>query len=479
MEYKNFINGKWVDDHHQNHFPVYNPSTGEILGNVPKISKEQVSEAIDSASAAFPAWSKLTAEKRGKYLKRLYQLILNHKNELGELITLEQGKPLKEAIGEVVYGAGFVEWYSEEAKRIRGDMLPSSHTDKRIMVIKQPVGVVAAITPWNFPFAMITRKIAPALAAGCTVIIKPASQTPLCAIKLIELLDEAGFPKGVVNLVTGDSKEIGETFLEDFRVRKITFTGSTAVGKHLYKSSAATMKRLSLELGGHAPFILFDDGNMNNAVAGAIASKFRNCGQVCIASNRFYIHSSIKNEFIEKLVTGIQLLKQGDGLEKDIDLGPLIDGKAYEKISSQIKDAVSKGAVIECGGKGKSPDHPGNGGYFYEPTVLSNVTPDMKIYQEETFGPVLPIIEFKNDNEVIEMANATTYGLAAYLYTESLSRGIQVSEALEYGIVGLNDGAPSSVQAPFGGFKESGLDREGGHYGIEPFLETKYISIGL
>ncbi len=257
MEYKNFINGKWVDDHHQNHFPVYNPSTGEILGNVPKISKEQVSEAIDSASAAFPTWSKLTAETRGKYLKRLYQLILNHKNELGELITLEQGKPLKEAIGEVVYGAGFVEWYSEEAKRIRGDMLPSSHTDKRIMVIKQPVGVVAAITPWNFPFAMITRKIAPALAAGCTVIIKPASQTPLCAIKLIELLDEAGFPKGVVNLVTGDSKEIGETFLEDFRVRKITFTGSTAVGKHLYKSSAATMKRLSLELGGSCSLYTF------------------------------------------------------------------------------------------------------------------------------------------------------------------------------------------------------------------------------
>lgn len=393
-------------------------------------------------------------------------------------MTLEQGKPLQEALGEVLYAAAFVEWYAEEAKRVYGENIPASKENKRIHVLKQPVGVVASITPWNFPAAMITRKLAPALAAGCTVVAKPASSTPLTAVRIFELIEKAGFPKGVVNLVTGDAKVVGKALMDDFRVRKLTFTGSTEVGKILMAQAADTMKRVSLELGGHAPFIAFEDANLDRAVSGALASKLRNCGQVCVASNRFYIQESIVDEFIDKMKEGLKGYKLGDGLEEGVNLGPLVDEDVYSKVQKHIEDAVSKGARIEYGGLGNKSDR-SKGGYFQPPTLLSNVTEDMLIMQEETFGPVIPILTFKTEEEAIERANNSKYGLAAYFYTESLSRSIRVSEALEYGIIGVNDGVPSTPEAPFGGFKESGIGREGGHFGIEGFLETKYISIEL
>ncbi|NBG87004.1 NAD-dependent succinate-semialdehyde dehydrogenase [Isachenkonia alkalipeptolytica] len=475
---KNYINGNWTEGD-AGSFSVNNPATGEVLAMVPKASPEQVRGAVDDAETAFRFWSKETAETRSNHLRRLYDLILENVEELGRTITLEQGKPLKEGIGEVRYGASFVQWYSEEAKRVTGEMIPASHKNKRIMVLKQPVGVVAAITPWNFPFAMITRKIAPALAAGCTVIIKPASQTPISAIKIMELVEKAGFPKGVVNLVTGDAASIGNVFLDHKKIKKITFTGSTEVGKELYRGAADTVKRISLELGGHAPFILFDDGKLFDSIQGALASKFRNCGQACISSNRFYVQQGIQAEFIEGLKIQLKSFRQGNGLTSDTDLGPLIDQRAYEKVSDHVTDALSKGAALEYRGDIPAKKPNGEGGYFYPPTILSGIGPDMKIYREETFGPVIPIIPFREEEELLTMANDSDYGLAAYVYTQDLSRALRVSEALEYGIIGLNDGAPSTAQAPFGGFKESGIDREGGHYGIEPFLETKYISIGL
>jgi len=475
---KNYINGNWIKGESGN-LSVNNPATGEVLATVPKISSNQVKAAVDDAEIAFQSWSKEVAETRSAYLRQLYNLILENEEDLGRTITLEQGKPLKEAIGEVRYGASFVQWYSEEAKRVSGEMIPASHKNKRIMVLKQPVGVVAAITPWNFPFAMITRKIAPALAAGCTVIIKPASQTPISAIKILELVDKAGFPKGVVNLVTGEASSIGKVLLEHKKVKKITFTGSTEVGKELYRNSANTVKRISLELGGHAPFIVFDDAKLPDSIQGALASKFRNCGQACISSNRFYVQRGIHADFVKGLKENLKNYRQGNGLISDMDLGPLIDQSAYEKVVDHVRDALSKGAVLEY--KGVAPDNNpnGNGSYFYPPTILSGIRPNMKIYREETFGPVIPIIEFEEENALLDMANDTDYGLAAYVYTRDLSRALTISEGLEYGIIGLNDGAPSTAQAPFGGFKESGIEREGGHFGIEPFLETKYISIGL
>ncbi len=475
---KNYINGAWVAGT-SDPLVVHNPATGEIIASVPKISTEGVSAAVEDADRAFRLWSKETADTRSKYLRRLYELILENEQELATTITLEQGKPLKEALGEIRYGASFVAWYSEEAKRISGEIIPASDKNKRIMVLKQPIGVVAAITPWNFPFAMITRKIAPALAAGCTVIVKPASQTPISAIKIMELVEKAGFPKGVVNLVTGEASSIGKALLGNKKVKKITFTGSTEVGKELYRNSADHVKRISLELGGHAPFIVFDDGDLQESINGALSSKFRNCGQACISSNRFYVHENILPRFVKGLIHKLKSLRQGNGLTSDTDLGPLIDRKAYQKVEEHVSDALSKGAKLEYQGEAPKIDGDSKSGYYYPPTILSGIQPHMKIYSEETFGPVIPIMAFTEEGDVVSMANDSDYGLAAYLYTRDLSRGVRVSEALEYGIVGLNDGAPSAAQAPFGGFKESGIGREGGHFGIEPFLETKYISIGL
>ena len=477
--YKMFINGVWKDSVSGETSSVNNPATGEILGTVPHGGSEDTKKAIDAANTAFKTWSKTTANERSELLKNWFNLIVSEKENIAKIMTLEQGKPLHEAEAEVLYAASFVEWYAEEAKRIYGETIPAWKPNKRIMVTKQPVGVVGAITPWNFPAAMITRKLAPALAAGCTVVTKPAPQTPLTAIKLFELLEKAGFPKGTANLVTGDAEKIGMALTEDRKVKKITFTGSTEVGKKLMSQASGSIKRLSLELGGHAPFIVFEDADLDKAIEGALASKFRNCGQACIASNRFYIQENVMDKFVEKLKSKLESFKIGNGLENGIDLGPVIDKKAYEKINRHIEDAVSKGGEILLGGKGFKEGDLEDSGYFFTPTILSNLSQDMIVMSEETFGPVVPVVSFKTEEELINLANNTNYGLAAYVYTESLSRGIKITEELEYGIVGLNDGAPSTAQAPFGGFKESGVAREGGHYGLEAFLEVKYISIGL
>ncbi|WP_458415462.1 NAD-dependent succinate-semialdehyde dehydrogenase [Schinkia sp. CFF1] len=470
-----FINGERVNSENQEFIEVINPATNKVIASIPNGGKVEARKSVDAAHAAFKAWSKKTANDRSELLMKWFQLIEENKEELGRIMTIEQGKPLKEAIGEVNYANSFISWYAEEGKRIYGETIPATHVNKRILVQKQPVGVIAAITPWNFPAAMITRKVAPALAAGCTAVIKPATQTPLTALKLIELAAEAGIPKGVLNIVTGDSRAIGEAWLEDDRVRKITFTGSTEVGKILMKGAADTVKKLSLELGGHAPFIVMDDANLDKAVKGVIASKFRNAGQTCICTNRVYVHESIKEQFNEKYTAAVKKLKVGNGLDSGVDVGPLIDGKALDKVKEHIKDALSKGAVVLTGGNAVNIEN----GFYFEPTILSNVTDDMLCMTEETFGPLAPVTTFKTEEEVIERANASKYGLAAYVFTESLGRAIRISEQLEYGIVGVNDGLPSVAQAPFGGFKESGLGREGGHYGIEEFLEIKYISFEI
>lgn len=477
--FKMYINGEWIEAQGQKCLEVVNPATGEILGTVPKGGKAEAENAIQAAYEAFPRWSSLTAASRAAYLRKAYDLMVAHQDEIAEIMTLEQGKPLAEAKGEVLYAASFMEWYAEEAKRIYGEMIPASKENKRIMVLRQPVGVTAAITPWNFPAAMVTRKLAPALAAGCTIILKPASQTPLTAVKIFELMEKAGIPKGVVNLVTGSAGEVGNTLMEDSRVRKITFTGSTEVGKMLIKQSAETVKRISMELGGHAPFIVFDDADMEQAVEGAVESKLRNCGQVCIASNRFYVQEGILGAFVEKLKLRLQDYKMGNGMEEGVRIGPMIDRRGFEKVESHIRDAVEKGAQIAVGGQGyHGADHE-DAGFFFEPTILTGVKENMAVMSEETFGPLIPIITFKTEEEAVQAANDTPYGLAAYLFTQSLSRAFRVSEKLEYGIIGVNDGLPSTAQAPFGGFKESGIGREGGHYGIDAFLETKFISIGI
>ncbi|MDK2919350.1 MAG: succinate-semialdehyde dehydrogenase / glutarate-semialdehyde dehydrogenase [Candidatus Petromonas sp.] len=474
-----YINGEWIEADSGEYFDVLNPANGDVVGRAAKGGKNETERAITAAHDAFESWTELPAQERSIYLRRWFKLIMEEKEEIGRIMTLEQGKPLQEAIGEVKYAASFVEWYAEEGKRVYGETIPASFENKRILVHRQPVGVVGAITPWNFPAGMITRKIAPALAAGCTVVIKPAYNTPLTAVKLFELLDRAGFPKGVANLVIGEAKEIGNSLMEDSRVRKITFTGSTEVGKLLMAQAAKTVKNISLELGGHAPLIVFDDADLDKAVEGALVSKFRNGGQVCIATNRIYVHKDIEEKFLEKLVSRVKQLKVGNGLEDGVDIGPVINKDGYEKINEHIEDAVSKGAKVETGGKGRHEGGHEEAGYFFEPTVISSINDDMCIMKEETFGPVVPVTTFETEEEVIRFANDTNYGLAAYLFTESLSRGLRVSEKLEYGIVGLNDGKPSTAQAPFGGFKESGIGREGGRFGIEEFLEVKYISIGL
>ena len=451
---------------------VTNPATTEVIATISNGGKKEAKHAVDAAHTAFKEWSQYSAYERSELIRKWFDLINENKEDLAHTMTLEQGKPLKEALGEIQYANGFISWYAEEGKRIYGEQIPATQRNKRLFVHKQPVGVVAVITPWNFPAAMITRKVAPALAAGCTVVIKPAEQTPLTALKMAALAEEVGIPKGVINTVTGDAKSIGEAWLEDDRVRKLTFTGSTEVGKLLMKGSSETVKKVSLELGGHAPVIVMADTDLEKAVDGVISSKFRNAGQTCVCSNRIYVHETIVDSFTEKLLEKVKSLKIGNGLEEGVDIGPLIDENAVEKVQKHVKDAVSKGASIVYGGKER-------GGLFYEPTVISNVNDDMLCMKDETFGPVAPITTFKTEEEAVERANDSIYGLAAYVFTENITKGIRISEQLEYGIVGLNDGLPSTPQAPFGGFKQSGLGREGGHHGIEEYLEVKYISVGL
>ncbi|MEZ2458371.1 NAD-dependent succinate-semialdehyde dehydrogenase [Salinicoccus roseus] len=466
-----YINGEWTGKELEQ-MDVTNPATGETIASVPKGGGDEARAAVDAAAAALKEWRALTAEERNAYLFRWHQLIHEHREEIGRIMTEEQGKPLKEAIGEVDYANGYISWYAEEGKRIYGDIIPASHRNKRLFVIKQPVGVVAAITPWNFPAAMITRKVGPAMAAGCTVVVKPASQTPLTAFKLVELAEAAGVPKGVINVITGSSRQIGEVWTQDSRVRKLTFTGSTGVGKQLMKDSADTMKKISLELGGHAPFIITKDADLDKAVNGVVMSKFRNAGQTCVCTNRVYVHASIEEAFNDKLRETVSGLNMGNGLESDTDIGPLIDDSAVETVDNQVKDAVDRGGTLVCGGdRGE--------GLFYQPTVVTGVSDEMLCMREETFGPLLPVTVFHDEEEVIERANNSPYGLAAYVFTEKIGEAIRISEALEYGIIGLNDGGPSTPQAPFGGFKESGLGREGGYYGIEDYLETKYISLSF
>ncbi|WP_079508777.1 NAD-dependent succinate-semialdehyde dehydrogenase [Mesobacillus jeotgali] len=469
--YSLFINGEWTGKELET-FDVINPATLEKIATVPNGGAEEAKLAADAAYEAFKIWSQYSAYERAELIWKWHHLINENKEDLATTLTMEQGKPLKEALGEITYANGFFSWYAEEGKRIYGETIPATGRDKRLFVQKQPVGVVAAITPWNFPAAMITRKVGPALAAGCTVVVKPAEQSPLTAFKLAELAEKAGFPKGVINIVTGNAQDIGKVWLEDTRVRKLTFTGSTEVGKLLMRGSADTVKKVSLELGGHAPVIVMDDANLEKAVDGVISAKFRNAGQTCVCSNRIYVHESIADAFTSKFIEKVEQLRVGNGLEGSVDIGPLIDDAAVEKVQRHIQDAIEKGARVATGGELVKDQ-------FFAPTVITNVNDDMLCMSEETFGPVAPITTFKTEEEAIERANDSIFGLAAYVFTENISRGIRITEALEYGIIGLNDGLPSTPQVPFGGFKQSGLGREGGHYGIEEFLEVKYISLGL
>lgn len=474
MDGRHYINGEWTDTG-DGKIEVMNPATGEVVGSVPNGGEQEATAAIEAAAAAFPEWSKTTAYHRAELLMKWHDLLLEHKEEIGEILTKEMGKPLAEAIGEIEYSASFVSWFAEEGKRVYGRTIPASKDGKRIQVNKQPVGVVVSITPWNFPAAMMARKMAPALAAGCTFVAKPAKMTPLTAVKMYELAIEAGFPKGVINLVTGSASKIGKVFTSHPDVRKLTFTGSTEIGKELMKQASETMLNLSLELGGHAPIIVLEDANMDLAVEGVMASKFRNAGQTCVCGNRIYVQQSIVEEFSQKLQQAAGNLKVGNGLDEGVQIGPLVDKDGYEKVENHVNDAVEKGAKVLVGGDGRSE----NNAYFYNPTVLVNATSDMLVMNEETFGPVAPIMSFETDEEAVKLANDTRFGLAAYFFTESMSRGTYLSENLDYGIVGWNDGAPSTAQAPFGGMKESGVGREGGQEGLEAFLETKYISIKL
>ncbi|MDQ0221153.1 NAD-dependent succinate-semialdehyde dehydrogenase [Peribacillus cavernae] len=474
-ELKMYVNGEWTDAQEGKTFSVTNPSTGKIVAHVPKGGRYETQQAIEAAGQAFKSWSKLTANERGKYLLKLRDLMHEYKDELAEIMSLEMGKPFTEAQGEVIFAASYFEWYAEEGRRIYGETIPASSPDKRLMVIRQPIGVVAAITPWNFPLAMMTRKIGPAMAAGCTGILKPAKQSPISALAFGKLVEMAGIPHGVVNVVTGDSGPISDEIFENPIVKKISFTGSTEVGKLLVTKSAPQLKRLSLELGGHAPFIVFEDADLEAAASGAIASKFRNTGQTCVCANRIYVQRSVIEKFSKLFVEKAQALKVGNSIDPSVDVGPLVSRDGLEKVEEHVHDALSKGAQLLCGGKrleGELAD-----GLFYEPTILAEVTADMLITNEETFGPVAPIIPFDTEEEVLQYANDTVYGLAAYFYTENASRSVRVSEALEFGIIGMNDAIPTVAQAPFGGIKESGMGREGGHQGMDDYLEDKYISM--
>ena len=468
-----YLDGTWLGGEWGETFPVTNPADGSILAQVPRMGRAVAERAIESAHAAFPSWAARTAKERSAILRRWHDLILENQEDLARLMTAEQGKPLAESRGEVAYGASFLEWYAEEAKRIYGETIPTPATTKRIFVLRQPVGVVAAITPWNFPNAMITRKCAPALAAGCTVVVKPAEDTPLSALALAALGERAGLPPGVFNIVTGDPKEIGAELTAHPLVRKLSFTGSTATGKLLMRQCADTVKKLSLELGGNAPFIVFDDADLEAAVAGALASKYRNTGQTCICANRILVQEGVYEAFAAGLAEAVAGLKVGPGLEGEVQQGPLINEKALEKVERLVADARAKGARILAGGKRHELGHT-----FFQPTILADVTPEMACAQEEIFGPVAPLFRFKDEAEAIRLANDTPYGLAAYFYSRDVGRVWRVAEALEYGIVGINEGIVSTEVAPFGGFKESGIGREGSHHGIEEYLELKYVCLG-
>jgi succinate-semialdehyde dehydrogenase/glutarate-semialdehyde dehydrogenase len=468
-----YIDGQWTHAKNDTVFEVFNPATSEKIGAVPDGDRQDAARAIDAAGKAFETWSTITAYQRSSYLYAAYRLMTERREHLARVMTTEQGKPLKAARNEVQYGADFLLWYAEEAKRIYGETLPAPRPDQRFIVMHQPVGVVGAITPWNYPVSMITRKVAPALAAGCTIVLKPAEATPLCAIEIFKILQEAGIPDGVVNLVTAqDPAPIGEEFLANPMVRKLTFTGSTAVGKLLARGAAEQMKRISLELGGHAPFIVFDDADPVYAAKGAMLVKFLNTGQACISPNRIFVHRSIIADFVAEAAARVSKMQAGNGLEAGVSIGPLVGPAALEKVERQVADALKLGATLVCGGR-RLTENNLDRGYFYAPTVLNNITDRMQIYREETFGPVAAIIPFDAEDQVIAMANDTQYGLASYVYTRDISRAMRAFERLRFGIVGINDINPTAAAAPFGGMKESGIGREGGREGIGEYLETK------
>jgi succinate-semialdehyde dehydrogenase/glutarate-semialdehyde dehydrogenase len=469
-----FVGGAWVDAAGGATHKVTNPATGEPIGTVPALGVAETRRAIQAAGDALPAWAARTAKDRAAILRRWYELLMANQDDLATLMTAEQGKPLAESKGEIAYGASFIEWFAEEGKRLYGDLIPGHQSDKRLLVLRQPVGVVAAITPWNFPLAMITRKAGPALAAGCTFVVKPAGQTPSSALAAALLAERAGVPAGVLSVVTGDAAAIGGEMTSNPIVRKVTFTGSTAIGKKLMAQCAGTMKKISLELGGNAPFIVFEDADLDAAVAGAIASKYRNTGQTCVCANRLLVQAPVYEEFTKRLVAAVAKLKVGDGLKGTTDQGPLIDAKALAKVEEHLEDALAKGARVVQGGRRHAL-----GGTFFEPTVLTGVTPQMLIAREETFGPIAPLFRFESEADAVRMANDTEFGLAAYFYTRDLARSWRVAEALEYGIVGLNTGLISTEVAPFGGIKESGTGREGSKYGILDYTELKYLCVGI
>jgi len=468
-----YIDGQWIEGDNNDTFDVLNPATGEVLASVVSLGVDETRRAIESAHRALPLWREKPAKERAQLLRRWFDLMMANQEDLARIMTLEQGKPLAESRGEIAYGASFIEWFAEEAKRVYGDIIPGP-SDRRLIAIKQPVGVVAAITPWNFPSAMLARKAGPALAAGCTFIIKPAKETPLSALALVELAEQAGIPAGVINaVVSNDSRSIGAELTQNPLVRKLSFTGSTPVGKQLLKQSADTLKKVSMELGGNAPVIVFEDADLDLAVAGAIASKYRNAGQTCICANRLLIQESIAQAFTDKFTTAVNQLQVGNGLDDSVVLGPLINRQALEDVDAMVQDAIDQGALAATGGR--APD---NSSAFYPPTVLTNVTDSMRVFREEIFGPVAPIFTFTNEADAIQQANDTEFGLASYFYTQNMSRAWRVAEALDYGMIGVNEVAITSETIPFGGVKESGMGREGSKYGMDDYLEIKYICMG-
>ena len=467
------VGKNWVEADPSNAITVRNPATGEVVGLVPKLGAAETKAAIEAAEIAQKEWAERTAKERGAILRKWFELMMANQDDLGRILTMEQGKPLAEAKGEIAYGASFIEWFAEEARRLYGDIVPGHQKDKRIFVMKQPIGVVAAITPWNFPNAMITRKAGPAFAAGCAMVLKPASQTPFSAIAIAVLAERAGIPAGLFSVITGSAAAIGGEMTSNPIVRKVTFTGSTEIGTELYRQSAPTIKKLGLELGGNAPFIVFDDADLDAAVEGALIAKFRNNGQTCVCANRIYVQDAVYDAFAAKLATAVSKLKTGNGMDEGVILGPLIDKSALAKVEEHVADAVSKGAKVMLGGKQHAL-----GGTFYEATVISGVTSDMAVAREETFGPLAPLFRFKDEADVIAQANDTEFGLASYFYANNLARVWRVAEALEYGMVGVNTGLISTAEAPFGGVKLSGLGREGSKYGIEEFTEIKYVCLG-